>query len=73
MTLIEHRTSLIEQRGKMFVNFFIKRPIFATVIALVIVISGVVCIPILPVAQFPDIAPPTVQVSATYKEQVPKL
>lgn len=50
----------------MFVNFFIRRPIFSTVISLVIVLAGIVCIPILPVAQFPDIAPPTVQVSATY-------
>ncbi len=50
----------------MFVNFFIKRPIFSTVISLVIVLAGVVCIPILPVAQFPEIAPPTVQVSSTY-------
>jgi len=50
----------------MFVDFFIKRPIFSTVISLVIVLAGVVCIPILPVAQFPEIAPPTVQVNATY-------
>ncbi len=50
----------------MFVNFFIKRPIFSTVISLVIVLAGVVCIPILPVAQFPEIAPPTVLVTATY-------
>jgi hydrophobe/amphiphile efflux-1 (HAE1) family protein len=50
----------------MFVNFFIKRPIFSTVISLVIVLAGIVCIPILPVAQFPEIAPPTVQVSTTY-------
>jgi multidrug efflux pump len=50
----------------MFVNFFIKRPIFSTVISLVIVLAGIVCIPILPIAQFPEIAPPTVQVTATY-------
>lgn len=50
----------------MFVNFFIHRPIFSTCIALVIVVAGVVCIPILPVAQFPQIAPPVVQVQATY-------
>lgn len=50
----------------MFVAFFIKRPIFSTVIALVIVLAGVVCIPILPVALFPQIVPPTVQVSSTY-------
>lgn len=50
----------------MFVNFFIERPIFATVIAIVITIAGIVCIPLLPVAQFPDIAPPVVQVSSQY-------
>ncbi|MBT3181764.1 MAG: multidrug efflux RND transporter permease subunit [Deltaproteobacteria bacterium] len=50
----------------MFVNFFIKRPIFSTVISLVIVLAGAVCIPLLPIAQFPNIAPPTVQVAATY-------
>jgi multidrug efflux pump len=50
----------------MFVNFFIERPIFASVIAMVIVLTGVICIPLLPVAQFPQIAPPTVQTTATY-------
>lgn len=50
----------------MFVDFFIKRPIFSTVIALVIVLAGIVCIPVLPVAQFPQIVPPMVQVTATY-------
>lgn len=50
----------------MFVNFFIRRPVFSTVIALVIVLAGGVCIPLLPVAQFPQIAPPVVQVTATY-------
>lgn len=50
----------------MNVEFFIRRPIFSTCIALVIVVAGLVCIPILPVAQFPQIVPPTVQVSATY-------
>ena len=50
----------------MFSKFFIFRPIFATCIALVVVVAGIVCIPLLPVAQFPQIAPPTVQVQATY-------
>ena len=50
----------------MSVNFFIKRPIFSTVIAIVIVLAGGICIPLLPVAQFPQIAPPTVQVTGTY-------
>ncbi len=50
----------------MFVNFFIKRPIFASVIAIIITLAGAICIPLLPVAQFPPITPPTVQVSANY-------
>lgn len=50
----------------MFVNFFIKRPIFSTVISIIITLVGIVCMPLLPVAQFPEIAPPTIQVSATY-------
>jgi hydrophobic/amphiphilic exporter-1 (mainly G- bacteria), HAE1 family len=50
----------------MFSKFFINRPIFATVLALIIVVAGLVTLNILPVAQFPDITPPTVQVSAIY-------
>ena len=50
----------------MFSKFFINRPIFATVLALLIVVAGLVTLNILPVAQFPEITPPTVQVSAVY-------
>ena len=50
----------------MFVNFFIDRPIFAGVISIVISLAGAVCIMLLPIAQFPQITPPTVQVNATY-------
>lgn len=50
----------------MFSTFFIKRPIFATVIAILMVIAGALCIFSLPIAQYPDITPPTVSVSATY-------
>lgn len=50
----------------MFSKFFINRPIFATVLALLIVVAGLVILNILPVAQFPEITPPTVQVSAVY-------
>ncbi|MEA3469940.1 MAG: multidrug efflux RND transporter permease subunit [Thermodesulfobacteriota bacterium] len=46
--------------------FFIKRPIFAMVIALMTVIAGAVCIVILPIQEYPDVTPPTVIVSATY-------
>jgi len=48
------------------VNFFIQRPVLASVIAILITLVGGITIPILPIAQFPEIAPPTVQVSATY-------
>ena len=47
-------------------RFFIERPIFATVLAIVIVIAGGVSVFTLPVAQYPEITPPTVEVKATY-------
>lgn len=47
-------------------RFFINRPIFATVISLVIIIAGVVSQTSLPVSKFPEITPPTVQVTAFY-------
>ena len=50
----------------MISKFFINRPIFATVIAILMIIIGGLTIFSLPVAQFPDITPPTVQVSAVY-------
>ena len=48
------------------VKFFINRPIFATVLALIIVVAGLVTLNVLPIAQYPDITPPTVLVSAVY-------
>jgi len=50
----------------MFVNFFIRRPVFATVCALLIVLAGAAVIPSLPVAQFPSLAPPQVSVNSAY-------
>ncbi|MFO7287692.1 MAG: efflux RND transporter permease subunit, partial [Gammaproteobacteria bacterium] len=47
-------------------HFFVERPIFATVIAIVITLVGAFSYPLLPVAQFPQIAPPTINVSVTY-------
>jgi multidrug efflux pump len=47
-------------------RFFIERPIFAWVIALVIMLAGLLSIFRLPIAQYPSIAPPTITVSATY-------
>jgi len=50
----------------LFVDFFIKRPIFATVCALIIILGGAVAIPTLPIAQFPNLAPPQVTVTSAY-------
>ncbi|HWG39818.1 MAG TPA: efflux RND transporter permease subunit, partial [Candidatus Acidoferrales bacterium] len=50
----------------MFVDFFIRRPVFATVCALMIILAGAVVIPTLPIAQFPTLAPPQVSVSSFY-------
>ncbi len=50
----------------MFSKFFIENPIFASVISIVIVIAGAVAVGILPIAQYPEITPPTVEVTATY-------
>lgn len=47
-------------------RFFIDRPIFAWVIALLIMLSGLIAIKQLPIAQYPDIAPPVVNIAATY-------
>ncbi|HWL85543.1 MAG TPA: efflux RND transporter permease subunit, partial [Polyangiaceae bacterium] len=50
----------------MFVEFFIRRPVFAGVCSLLIVLAGAICIPSLPIAQYPELAPPQVVVTATY-------
>jgi hydrophobic/amphiphilic exporter-1 (mainly G- bacteria), HAE1 family len=48
------------------VDFFIHRPVFSTVCALLIILAGAICIPTLPIAQFPNLAPPQVSVTAAY-------
>ena len=50
----------------MFVDFFIHRPVFATVCALLIILAGAICIPNLPVAMYPTLAPPVVSVGCNY-------
>jgi HAE1 family hydrophobic/amphiphilic exporter-1 len=47
-------------------NNFITRPVLSTVCSLLIVIVGLIAIPILPIENLPDIAPPTVKVQSTY-------
>ncbi|HEY6768656.1 MAG TPA: efflux RND transporter permease subunit, partial [Candidatus Sulfotelmatobacter sp.] len=50
----------------MFVEFFIRRPVFATVCALLIILAGAAVIPTLPISQFPNLSPPQVGVSSFY-------
>ncbi|HED19229.1 MAG TPA: hydrophobe/amphiphile efflux-1 family RND transporter, partial [Gammaproteobacteria bacterium] len=50
----------------MFSKFFIEHPIFASVISILIVLAGAISIGLLPIAQFPEVVPPTVSVSAVY-------
>ena len=47
-------------------KFFILRPIFATVLSIIIALAGLVALNVLPIAQYPEIAPPTVTITATY-------
>ncbi len=53
-------------------QFFIQRPVFAWVIALFIILLGVIAIPQLPIARYPSVAPPTVNISATYPGATPQ-
>jgi len=50
----------------MFVDTFIRRPILASVCSLIVILAGAIAIPNLPIAQFPELAPPTVTISAFY-------
>jgi len=50
----------------MFIEFFVKRPRFAAVCAIITVLAGVLSIPSLPVAQYPEIAPPQITVTSNY-------
>ncbi|TLY39369.1 MAG: hypothetical protein E6K58_13510, partial [Nitrospirae bacterium] len=47
-------------------SFFIDRPIFAAVLSIIIVVVGLVSLEALPIAQFPEITPPVVQIEADY-------
>src|SRR5574339_706437 len=50
----------------MFSDVFIRRPILATVCSLVIILAGAICIPLLPIARYPQLTPPSVSVTAFY-------
>jgi hydrophobe/amphiphile efflux-1 (HAE1) family protein len=53
-------------------SFFIERPIFATVLAILITVAGLLAIPALPISEYPEIVPPTVVVSGQYPGASPK-
>src|SRR5690606_25054245 len=55
-----------------FAKFFVDRPIFAAVLSIVILVAGLITIPLLPLSEYPDVVPPTVQVRAVYPGANPK-
>ena len=57
----------------MFSKFFINRPIFSTVLSLLISLAGIVSITMLPIEQYPDLTPPTVEVVASYPGASPEV
>ena len=57
----------------MFSRFFIDRPIFASVISIIIVFAGGIALSTLPIAQYPEIVPPVVQVRASYPGADPQV
>ncbi len=55
-----------------FSRFFIDRPIFAAVLSIIIFVSGLIAIPLLPISEYPEVVPPSVQVRATYPGANPR-
>ncbi|MGJ0126689.1 multidrug efflux RND transporter permease subunit OqxB [Pantoea sp. RHCKP32] len=56
-----------------FSRFFIDRPIFAAVLSILIFVTGMIAIPLLPISEYPDVVPPSVQVRAEYPGANPKV
>ncbi|KAA8726613.1 efflux RND transporter permease subunit [Ewingella americana] len=56
-----------------FSRFFIDRPIFAAVLSILIFVGGLISIPLLPISEYPDVVPPSVQVRAVYPGANPKV
>ncbi|HJU38091.1 MAG TPA: multidrug efflux RND transporter permease subunit, partial [Tahibacter sp.] len=55
-----------------FARFFVDRPIFAAVLSILIFVAGLIAIPMLPISEYPDVVPPSVQVRAVYPGANPK-
>ena len=53
-------------------HFFIERPVFATVLSLILMIAGAIAQQSLPISEYPEIVPPTVNIKATYPAPPPK-
>uniref|UniRef100_UPI003B3B6CA0 efflux RND transporter permease subunit n=2 Tax=Rhodopseudomonas TaxID=1073 RepID=UPI003B3B6CA0 len=56
-----------------FSKFFIDRPIFAGVLSAVIFLAGLLSLPVLPISEYPEVAPPTIVVTANYPGANPKV
>ncbi|MDT0175002.1 multidrug efflux RND transporter permease subunit OqxB [Enterobacter sp. BRE11] len=56
-----------------FSRFFIDRPIFAAVLSILIFVTGLIAIPLLPISEYPDVVPPSVQARAEYPGANPKV
>jgi multidrug efflux pump len=56
-----------------FSSFFVDRPIFAAVLSILIFVAGLIAIPQMPITEYPDVIPPTVQVTASYPGANPKV
>ncbi|HEY0191416.1 MAG TPA: multidrug efflux RND transporter permease subunit [Kofleriaceae bacterium] len=54
-------------------RFFVERPIFAAVLSIIIFVAGAIAIPLLPISEYPEVVPPTVQVRAIYPGANPKV
>ncbi|MGB1059163.1 MAG: efflux RND transporter permease subunit, partial [Ketobacter sp.] len=55
-----------------FSRFFVDRPIFASVLSIIIFVLGLISIPLLPISEYPEVVPPSVQVTASYPGANPK-
>ncbi|MDE1151678.1 MAG: efflux RND transporter permease subunit [Micavibrio sp.] len=54
-------------------RFFVDRPIFAAVLSIMILMAGIICMPLLPISEYPEVAPPSVVVRAQYPGANPKV
>src|SRR5688572_16370275 len=56
-----------------FARFFVDRPIFAAVLSIIVFTAGAIALPLLPISEYPEVVPPTVQVRAVYPGANPRV